>query len=86
MRPASTTRPGPNRTVWAIIVGLAVVVILCGVVTRAVGLPRLCGSVVFLMGLVFLVLANDKRWPALLLLIGALLFFAENLLALLGGG
>jgi membrane-bound ClpP family serine protease len=81
-RPVRSSSPGPNRTVFYVIVGLAVSLITCALVTRAVGWTRLCGGGLLLMGAIFLLLAEDKRWPVILLLVGALLMAAEWLLGL----
>ncbi len=80
--PRSPQRPGPNRLVFYAIIGLAVLVILCALVTPAVGWTRLCGGGLAVVGGIFLLLAEDKRWPALIVLAGLALFFAD---ALLGG-
>ncbi len=75
-----------NRVVFYAIIGLAVLLILCTLVTRAVGWPRVCGGGLFVIGLVFLVLANEKRWPGLVIMLaGVALFFIDSLQALLAG-
>ena len=76
----SPQRPGPNRLVFYAIVGLAVLIILCALVTPAVGWTRLCGGGLAVVGGVLLLLAEDKRWPALIVLAGLALFFADTLL------
>jgi membrane-bound ClpP family serine protease len=66
-----------NRILFYAILGLAVLLILCSLVTQAVGWPRFCGGGLILTGAFFLLLAENKRWPALILLIGLLLFFVD---------
>lgn len=73
---------GPNRTVFFVILVLAGAVIMCGLLTQAVGAARLCGGGLLLVGGVFFLLAEDKRWPLVLVLIGLALFFGG---ALVGG-
>ncbi len=83
-RPAR--RPSSNRVVFYVIVGLAAVLILCGLVTQSIGWTRLCGGSLVVIGGAFFLLMPDKRRPILVILIGLALFFAESLLAWLTTG
>ena len=74
---------GPNRTVFFVIVGLALVIVLCGLTSQTVGWNRLCGGGMFVIGGIFLLLAEDKRWPVVILLMGLVLFFIDVLGGLL---
>ena len=72
-----------NRVVFYAIIGLAVLLILCTVVTQTVGWTRVCGGGLLLVGGLFFLLAEDKRWPALILLAGLALFFWDVLQGML---
>jgi Flp pilus assembly protein protease CpaA len=75
-----------NRTVFYAIIALAVSIIVCGVLTQSFGWNRVCGSGVLVVGAVLFLLADDKKWPAVILLAGLALFFGDSLLALLPAG
>lgn len=77
------SRPGSNRALFVVIVGLAAAIVLCGLLTQSFGWTRVCGSGVLIIGAIWLLLANDRRWPVIVLLLGLALFFADALLALL---
>lgn len=84
--PPRLRTPGSNRTLFFVIVGLAALLILCAVATQTLGWTRLCGGGLFLVGALFALLAEDKRWPLLILALGLALFFADSLLAFLSSG
>ena len=75
-----------NRTVVYAIIALALSIIVCGVLTQSFGWNRVCGSGVLVVGAVLFLLADDKKWPAVILLAGLALFFGDSLLALLPAG
>lgn len=72
----------PNRPLFFVIIGAAVLLILCALLTNAVGWTKLCGGSLLGVGGLFLLLAEKKWWPLLLILGGLVLFFAEVLLRL----
>lgn len=78
-----SSKPGSNRALFVVIVGLAAAIVLCGLLTQSFGWTRVCGSGILIVGAVWFVLANDRKWPAVILLLGLALFFADALLALL---
>jgi len=78
-----SSKPGNNRALFVVIVGLAAAIVLCGLLTQSFGWTRVCGSGILIVGAVWFVLANDRKWPAVILLLGLALFFADALLALL---
>jgi hypothetical protein len=78
-----SSRPGSNRALFVVIVGLAAAIVLCGLLTQSFGWTRICGSGILIVGAIWFLLANDRRWPAIVLLLGLALFFSDALLALL---
>ncbi len=78
-------RTVPNRTAFFVIIGLAIMLILCSLVTRAVGWPRFCGGGLLLVGALLLLTSEDKGWPLVLLLLGLAMFFGDVAVALLSG-
>lgn len=82
----SGRRAGSNRVLFFVVVGLAAAVIVCALSGQTFGWSRLCGGGIALLGGFFLLLAEDKRWPLILLLVGLVLFFADSLLTLFNTG
>ncbi|GAB4574982.1 MAG: hypothetical protein Kow0077_24230 [Anaerolineae bacterium] len=79
-------RSSPNRIVFFVIIGLAVVLILCALVTQAVGWPRFCGGALILVGALLVLSSEEKGWPLVILLLGVGLFFWDVLIGLVQGG
>ncbi|MBN2472617.1 MAG: hypothetical protein JXN59_17975 [Anaerolineae bacterium] len=73
-----------NRTIFFVVIGLAIMLILCSMVTQAVGWPRFCGGGLILLGAVLALGAEEKGWPIVILLLGLAMFFGDFVVALLG--
>lgn len=73
-----------NRTVFFVVIGLAVILILCSLVTQAVGWPRFCGGGLILLGAPLALSSEEKGWPIIILLLGLAMFFGDFVVALLG--
>jgi len=86
LRSRLESRSGSDRTLFYVILALAISIIVCGVLTQSFGWNRVCGSGVLVVGAVLFLLADDKKWPAVILLAGLALFFGDSLLALLPAG
>jgi hypothetical protein len=69
-----------QRTLFFVIVGLAAAAIACCALGRWIGWFQFCGGILVVLGGVFFLLAEDRRWPVALLLLGLALFFGETLL------
>jgi 4-hydroxybenzoate polyprenyltransferase len=78
-------RTVPNRTAFFVIVGLAIMLILCSLVTRVVGWPRFCGGGLILVGALLALTSEEKGWPLVILLLGLAMFFGDVAVALVGG-
>lgn len=76
--------PTPNRTVFFVIIGLAIILILCSLVTQAVGWPRFCGGGLILLGALLALTSEEKGWPIIMLLLGLAMFFGDVVVALIG--
>lgn len=77
--------PTSNRTVFFVIIGLAVILILCSLVTQAVGWPRFCGGGLILVGALLVLTSEEKGWPIIMLLLGLAMFFGDFVVSLIGG-
>jgi len=83
LRSRLETRSGSDRTAFYVIIALALSIIVCGVLTQSFGWNRVCGSAVLVIGAVLFLLADDKKWPAVILIAGLAVFFGDSLLGLL---
>lgn len=78
------SKPTSNRVVFFVIIGLAVILILCSLVTQAVGWPRFCGGGLILTGALLVLTSEEKGWPVIILFLGLAMFFGDVVVALVG--